>query len=189
MSGIIYTILVQAVGVLGITASILSFQCKKHKRLLWLRTANEMLFALQYGMLGAYTGMMMNLIGSARNVVFAKMVEKGKNTNHMRFFFSALFLLFCFFTWAGFKSILVAVAKILSTVAYGSANVFFVRILIFVTSISWFIYNFFVHSYAGCVCEALTLCSIIIGIIRIDIPAMAKNVTGTQKARCEADRA
>ena len=162
----------QGLGVIGIIASILSFQCSKHKKLLFLRTANEFFFGLQYCLLGAYTGMAMNIIGCVRNVIFSKMVEKNKNTMPMRAAFSALFVIFSFFTWAGFKSVLIGVAKVLSTYAYGSSNTFFVRIMIFITSTSWLIYNYMVKSYAGCVCEILTLCSIIVGVIRIDIPRL-----------------
>ena len=71
-------ILIQGIGVLGILASILSFQCRKHSRILALRTANELLFAVQYAMLGAYTGMAMNLVGCVRNTVFSAQVRRGK---------------------------------------------------------------------------------------------------------------
>ena len=166
---ITYNIFVQAIGVIGIISSIISFQCKRHKPLMIFRTGNELFFALQYFLLGAYTGTAMNLIGCVRNVIFAEMVERKKSTVSMRFIFSGLFLLFSVFTWAGFKSILVAAAKVLSTFAYGSKNIAFVRVMILITSISWFTYNFIVRSYAGCVCEFLTICSIIAGIIRIDL--------------------
>ena len=68
--------LVQGLGIIGITASVLSFQCKGTQKLLALRTANEFFFAMQYILLGAYTGAAMNLIGCVRNIVFSKMVEK-----------------------------------------------------------------------------------------------------------------
>lgn len=164
-----YNFIVQALGIAGIVASILSFQCKRHKPLMCLRTANELLFGIQYLMLGAYTGMLANFIGCARNIIFTKMVEKEKNTMNMRLLFSAAFIAMSFFTWAGFKSILIGIAKVVSTYAYGSKSTGFVRIMILITSSIWLFYNFTVKSYAGCACEIFTLCSIITGIIRIDI--------------------
>ena len=65
-----FDVLIEAIGILGIIASIISFQCKKHSRLLLFRSANESLYALQYGLLGANTGMSMNVIGVVRNIVF-----------------------------------------------------------------------------------------------------------------------
>lgn len=171
----IKTILIQLLGILGIAASIWSFQCKKHKPLVYLRTACEFFFGIQYFLLGAYTGMAMNIIGCIRNLIFAKTVEKKKSTIPGQIIFSAFFIIFGIVTWAGLKSILVAAAKVLSTVAYGNRNVFFARLLIFLTSSIWLVYNFIVGSYAGCVCESLNLCSIIVGIIRIDIPSIRKS--------------
>lgn len=174
MKDTILWIFIQLLGILGITASILSFQCKGHKRLVILRTLNEFFFGIQYFLLGAYTGMAMNAVGCVRNLFFAKMVENKKSTVGIRVFFSLLFLTFTAFTWAGAKSILIGIAKVISTFAYGSSNVFLVRIMIFLTSSAWLVYNIFVGSYAGVVCEALSLASIIVGIIRIDIPELKR---------------
>ncbi len=173
----VYQIIVQALGVIGIIASVLSFQCKKHGKLLFLRTANEFFFGIQYFLLGAYTGMAMNLIGCVRNLIFVDMVKKNKNTIPARIAFSVLFLAGTLITWSGMKSILIGAAKVISTFAYGSSNTFVVRIMVFITSSSWLAYNLMVKSYAGCVCEMLTLCSIIAGIIRIDIPSIVKKNT------------
>lgn len=98
-----YNVFVQGIGVLGIIAGIISFQCKKHKNIMIFRTANEMLFAVQYFFLGAYTGVAMNVFGSLRNMVFMDMVKKDKNTMFMRYVFSGIFLLFMALTWGGTK--------------------------------------------------------------------------------------
>lgn len=156
----------QFIGVLGMLAAIIAFQCKQHKKLMIYRTANEMLFAVQYAMLGAYTGVAMNVFGSIRNTVFTVMVAKKKNTTAMRFFFSAVFAIFIAITWDGFKSILSGFAKIVSTFAYGSSNPYFVRISILTTSLCWCIYNLYVKSFAGFISEILTISSIIISLIR-----------------------
>ena len=160
------------IGAFGILAAVLAFQCKRHDRVMVLRTANELLFALQYALLGAWTGMAMNLIGCVRNMVFRRMVLHEKDTKWMRCVFSGIFLLFVWLTWAGSKSLLTGFAKVVSTVAFGSSNLFLLRLLTFLTSTCWLIYNLSVGSYTGAVCEVLTLSSIIVGIVRIDIPRL-----------------
>lgn len=172
-----YDIMFHGVAILGILASILSFQCKKHKPLVMLRSANELLFGIQYYMLGAYTGMTMNIIGVVRNTIFAKMVQKNKDTVKMRIFFSALFVIFACATWSGAKSILIGFAKVMSTFAYGSSRTSVVRALILVTSTAWLVYNLMVGSYEGCINEFLTLCSIVVGIIRLDILKLPQKTT------------
>lgn len=171
-----YDLFIQAIGVIGIIASILSFQCKEHSRLMVLRTVNELFFALQYGLLGAFTGMAMNIIGSARNIIFIRLIQKKKSTNLMRGIISIFFIIFAAVTRDGFKSILIGIAKVISTIAYGCEKTYAVRLLVFITSASWLVYNLWVGSLAGAVCELLSLISIIVGIIRIDLPALKKKL-------------
>ncbi|MDE6401184.1 MAG: YgjV family protein, partial [Clostridiales bacterium] len=78
----------------------------------------------------------------------------------------AIFVVFIAVTWSGFKSALSGTAKVISTFAYGSTNFALTRVLIFITSTSWFIYNLLVKSYAGCACELLTLGSIVVSLVR-----------------------
>lgn len=174
MNPIIFQIIVQSIGAIGITASVISFQCATHKNMLVFKSLNEFLFAVQYLLLGAYTGFLLNIAGCVRNIIFTKNVEKKKSNIPWQVFFSALFLIFMVFTWAGFKSALSGIAKVLSTVAYGCSKTSIVRMIVFVTTISWFIYNLLVGSIAGCLCELFTLSSIIVGFIRIDLPLLLK---------------
>ena len=167
-------IVIQLIGGLGIIASIISFQCIKHNLVLLFRTLNEFLFAIQYFLLGAYTGMAMNLVGCVRNIIFTKQVSKNKKTTVSIILFSLLFTIFGIVTWQGPKSVLIIVAKVLSTLAYGNKNTSFVRKTILITSTSWLLYNSLVFSIAGVLCEAITLVSIIIGIIRLDIFPMIR---------------
>lgn len=162
-------IIIQILGGLGILASIISFQCKKHNRILLFRTLNEFIFAIQYFLLGAYTGMMMNIVGCVRNTIFARKVARNKSTTVAAAVFSGCFFLFGLLTYRGVESILIIVAKILSTFAYGNKNTTVVRGLILITSSGWLIYNYCVGSAAGMLCEAFTLLSIIAGIVRLDI--------------------
>ena len=113
--------------------------------------------------------MAMNLVGCVRNIIFTKQVEKGKKTIFSVILFSILFTAFGIVTWGGAKSLLIIVAKVLSTVAYSNKNTTVVRGIILITSISWLIYNVCVFSIAGILCEAFTLISLVVGMIRFDI--------------------
>lgn len=158
---------IQALGFAGILASILSFQCKSHKRIVFFRTMNELLFGIQYVLLGAYTGAAMNAVGCVRNCVFSHQVQNGKKTTLSRALFSAAFVIFSLATWSGPKSLLIAVAKVLSTYAYGCTDTVRMRWIILVTSSSWLIYNLCIGSVAGILCEAFTLLSLVVALIRI----------------------
>ena len=115
-----------------------------------------------------------------RNAVFTKQISKDKKTTVSTVVFAVIFFVFGILTWQGMKSILIIVAKVLSTVAYGNKNTTVVRTIIFMTSASWLIYNYCVFSIAGVVCEALTLISLLIGIVRLDVaPRLAKRKAAT----------
>lgn len=168
---------IDILGALGIVAAVLAFQCKRHGRVLTYRTANEVFFGIQFFLLGAYTGVAMNLVGSIRNTVFTLQVKHGKSTRLTAFLFCLFFLLAGLYTWEGPKSILVIVAKIISTLAFGNKNLLIVRLLILFTSSSWLIYDLFSGSMAGVVCEALTLTSILIALWRFHLPRKKKEPT------------
>ena len=168
-------ILIQCIGGLGVLASFTAFQCKKHKHILSLRTLSEFIFAVQYALLGAYTGMAADLLGVLRNQIFSRQIAAGKKTTGSIAIFSLAFAVFGILTWEGPKSILVIVAKVLSTVAYGNKNTTIVRAIILITSSCWLVYNIYVFSLAGIACEAVTLVSLITSIIRLNILPKLKN--------------
>ena len=162
-------ILIQCIGGLGILVSVAAFQCKKHKHILNLRALSEFIFAVQYFLLGAYTGMAADRIGVLRTRIFTRQIAAGKKTTGSIAVFSLAFTIFGLLTWEGPKSILVIVAKVLSTVAYGNQNPTVVRAIILITSSCWLVYNIYVFSLAGIACEVVTLVSLITGIIRMDL--------------------
>ena len=169
-------ILIQAFGFGGILAAVIAFQCKKHKTILFWRTMNEFLFAVQYLLLGAYTGMAMNLVGCVRNIIFSHNVQKQKNNLPFVLLFCLLFIGSGIYTWQGYASIFIIVAKLITTIAYGNRNTTIMRCCVLVTSSSWLVYNIFAGSQAGVLCEIFTLTSLVFGIIRLDIlPRIKKN--------------
>ena len=169
---------VDLLGALGIVAAVLAFQCKRHGRVLTYRTANEILFGIQFFLLGAYTGVAMNLVGSLRNTIFTLQVKHGKSTRLTAFLFCLFFLVAGLCTWEGPKSLLVIAAKMISTLAFGNKNLLVVRLLILVTSSSWLIYDLFSGSMAGVVCEMLTLLSILVALVRFHLPKKRKPAAG-----------
>ena len=164
-----YPILIEGLGAIGILAAIIAFQCKKHRGVMFWRTMNETFFGIQFLLLGAYTGLAMNFVGCIRNILFAINVEKGKSNRPWIVAFCLLFTAFGIATWQGPKSILVISAKIISTNAYGNKNLLLVRSCILVTATSWLIYDLLVGSVSGAICEAFTLTSLVVGIVRCDL--------------------
>lgn len=162
-------IIAQVIGFIGLAFSVAAYQSKKHNNVMVLKTANELFFAAQYFMLGSYTGMAMNAFSSARNLIFSHLVKKGKSTLLFQILFCVVFAVSGILTWNGPMSLMVILAKLLTTIVYGMKSTRTIRFVTVPTSIFWMIYNFSCHSVAGVICEIFSLISLVTAIIRIDI--------------------
>ncbi len=183
-------IIAQVIGVIAILANIYAVQKNTHFKIMFYKTAGSLLFALQYFLLGAYTGMAMDIIGSARNIVFAERVKKKKSTTPYIIFFAILTFILGGITillswqksidnmnkWSQLfsiklllvilMSILSIFAKIISCISYGIDSPHIIRILNLVSSVCWIFYNFTFWSITGVLNEILVISSIIIAEFR-----------------------
>ncbi len=82
-----YDITAQAVGYLGLIFGILAYQSNTHKKILLTKAASELFFGVQYVMLGAYAGMLTNLIGVIRNCTLSRSNIRGKRQIAVTVFF------------------------------------------------------------------------------------------------------
>ena len=165
-------IVAQAVGFIGLVMCLLSFQFRKHRTVLLFRTLSEPFFALQYFLLGAYTGCVFCLLGVVRNTVFTRVVEKGKPTLPWQILFGGIYLVSGILTWEGPQSLLVIAAKLISTFAYGISDTMAVRALSLPASFCWLAYNILCFSLAGILTEIISEISIVVGFIRLDVPRL-----------------
>lgn len=162
-------IIAQIFGFAGLACSVAAYQCKKHRNVMLFKTSNELLFAFQYFFLETYTGMAMNVISAARNLTFSYLVKKEKNTLPFQIIFCIAFIVSGIMTWKNYLSLIVILAKLLTTVVYGMKNTKYLRFATVPTSVFWLIYNFSCKATAGVISEILSLISLISAIIRIDI--------------------
>lgn len=166
-----WVILVQGIGFLGTACSLLAFQFRGYRQLVSLRAATELFFGIQYVLLGAYSGAAMDFLGCFRNWAFLDCNKKGKSLQPWRIFFCAVFVIASLLTWAGPKSLLSMIAKLASTIGYGSSSPRLIRFITLCSSSCWLVYNFAVFSIAGVLGELLTLSSVLIAIVRFDVLA------------------
>ena len=183
-------IIAQVLGGVAILSNIYAMQFNKHGFIMLFKLIGSFLFCLQYFLLGAYVGMVMDLVGTIRNIVFAYLVKRGKKTTPYIIFFAIitfiLGLVTVFTTWnatitalsiwstniviltilAVIVSVLSIFAKLISTIAYGFKSAHTIRMLNVPSCSCWIIYNFVCFSFTGVINELLTISSIIIAEIR-----------------------
>lgn len=129
-------------------------------------TLNAVCFSLQYFLLGAYTGMIINGIAIVRNLVFAYLVAKKKNTLPATFIFSGLMITSGIFTWDGAVSLLPVLGKTTETVSFSMKNAKLVRIIAFPSMLCWLIYNGITGSIGGALSDLMAITAITIGWIK-----------------------
>ena len=130
---------------------------------------SEITFAIQYFIMGAYTGAWMDLVSGGRNFLFYKLVQKGKSTLPVIIGFSCLIVFLGVASWAGPLSLLPMVAKVISTVSYGMKNEKLLRYITLPSCIFWIVYNFTVGGWEAMIGDILSLGSIIIAIYKFDL--------------------
>ena len=73
-------IIAQIIGVIAFMLSAISFQAKSFKMINVLKIISQILFTIQYLMLGAFTAMLMNMFSFLRGFVYIALENKNKST-------------------------------------------------------------------------------------------------------------
>ncbi len=172
-------IVAQAFGIAGMICNFLTFQQKTHKRVIVWQFFSSLLFAVNYFMLGAIVGGMLNIVGIIRASVFFFKEKTNANGKGWLVFFILAFtasypLAFTVFGKdPSLRNFIIEIfpvmAMILATVSLRLGSAKAVRALGLVCSPLWLTYNCFSGSIGAIASEILNLISIIIGIIRFDI--------------------
>lgn len=158
-------IIAQGFGILGTIAAFVSFQIKENKKFFFLQAFSGCMFALNFLLLGAYTGCLLNFINIYRGAV----MMGGKKMRKAPWLISiqALYIVATIFTYTNIFSIIAMIAQLVGTFAMWSRNGKTIRMLqLFCVSPLWLVHNVFVFSIGGIICEVFNLGSIIVSLIR-----------------------
>ncbi len=163
-------IVAQILGVSAFILSAVSFQAKSFKMINTLKIVSQILFTVQYFMLGAITAMFMNLFSFLRGFVYIRLVNKNKSTVWAQVLFSLIFITIGILTWDGIIGIFAMLGTVLQTIAYGNEKPSNIRLINLPTCFMWMVYNWHYSSVGGLMSDVFSFVSIVIGIIRLDMP-------------------
>ena len=159
----------QAVGLVGIMCSLISFQQKERKWVLVFQMTASAMFCLQLFMVGAITGGCIDSISFVRTAVFSQNDKKWASSPVWLWVFIAAMIATGILTWQDGWSILPIIGSVLSTIALWMKKPRNIRMISLFVGPCWLVYNLIHGAYTGAVNEALAMTSIIIGMIRYDI--------------------
>jgi len=186
-----FTIFIQAVGIVAMTIHMLSFQRPTQKGILRMQLVSSLLFAFHFGVIGAITGSILNLIGAGRAVVFGNREKKWARSKWWLPLFITLYLAAYVLTFTVFGKeatpgnlvleFLPVMGMTVSNVSFLLDNERKLRILALINSPLWMVYNGISGSIGGTVTEIFSLISVIVAIIRFDIRKGGKSSAGKKE--------
>lgn len=155
----------QIISLIAMMAIILSFQCKRKRKLVLVIGVGALLFAVSYFLLGQPSAAMFNIIAVICSIVCLKDNLKNK------FVFGIIVILYAVATWftfSGWWSLVLMVAQIAGSYSIMFRSGIFIRnIRFFFVSPVWLINNTVMcFTVGGIICEIITMTSVIVSFIR-----------------------
>ena len=175
----LYTLTAQGIGIVAMLFNIFSYQQKTQKGAIAFLLCGTTLFSVNFFMLGATVGCFMNIIGAIRSIVYLNKKRLRADSIYWLIFFVVLYVAAYIVTLVFFKEdpkaidyiieLLPVIGMTAATIGFMKTDAAAVRRYGLICSPSWLIYNICNFAVGAIICEVLSLCSIIIGIIRFDI--------------------
>lgn len=158
-------IVAQLFGVIGAIITISSFQFKDNKLYFSAQAAGGLCFAINFYLLGAYTGAVLNLINVARG--FGYIAEKKQKPYKTLVGVCILYVAATIFTFDGPLSVIACAAQLIGSFGMFLRNPAKMRIIqLAAVSPMWLIYNVFTFSIGAIVCESANMLSVILFFVR-----------------------
>jgi len=156
----------QMMGFVAVVLGFVSFQMRTQKQLLVVQTATTIAFCIHYYLIGATSGLMLNLLGIVRNLAYYHKDKPLFSGKKCPIFFAVVMGIVGMLSWQGYYSIFVVMGLVINTVCLSFTNPQNIRKSILVSSPLVLAYDAFVLSIGGVIYESVVIISSIIGIIR-----------------------
>lgn len=172
----------QVVGLFAVATFLLSYQQKKRKNIILLNATSRVLYIIQYILLGAYAGAVLDVLGTVSSVA-AQNKNKGFIKRHTKFtvividliiFAAGIVVMILTNDVFGFFSI---AGVLLHTSAFWINDEKIIRRVSFLGSPFWLVYNLVSHAWGSAIGDVLTMVSIAVAIFRYDIIGAKANKT------------
>ena len=158
------------VGIVAVIFYLLGYLQKKRNRIILFNVTSRILYIIQYIMLGAFEGAVLDVAGTVSSVV-AQKKEAPFIKKHIKLaivvvnlFIVAMGLV----TYKNLYSILPVIGVVLHTGAFWLDNEKTIRRVSFLGCPFWLLYNFISGAYGSCIGDILSMVSIGIAMYRYD---------------------
>ena len=156
-------------GLVGSAIAITSLQSGSRKKILSLQVVCCVLWVVHYGLLGAWTGALINCLGLGRAVVCSCNDRKWAKSPLWLVFFLVCYAVSPLLTWDGPHCLLLGGAMMMTTVALWVHDMRLTRLLFLLNSPLVLLYNLIARSYSCAAIEVVALASFALAVWRFDI--------------------
>ena len=160
------TLIGHALGFISVGLFFYSYQRTQKRKIVVIQTVATALSCIQYLLIGAFSGIALNIVCIIRNFVFYHRDKKQGTDLASPVIFAVCMAIVSFFSWEGPHSLLITLGLVVNTICMGICNAKDFRKTILISSSLILVYNIFAFSYSGILSESISLVSVIIGIIR-----------------------
>ena len=170
----------QIIGLLAVATFLLSYQQKKRKNIILLNVVSRCLYILQYLLLGAFSGAVLDILGAIASVIAGRK-HAGFVKNHTKAVMltaegviaaTGIAIALINKSWIDLFSV---TGVLLHTGAFWITDEKIIRRVSLMGSPFWFVYNFLSRAYGSAVGDVLTMVSIVVAMVR------HKNVDTTEE--------
>ncbi len=159
------------IGIFAVALFVLSYQQKKRKNIILCNAVSRALYVIQYIMLSAFSGAVLDILG-----IFASVIAQKKNNSAIKKYLTlviisvnAVIIACGLLLYNSPIDLLPLFGVLLHTGAFWLTNERHIRIISFLGSPFWLAYNLISGAYGSAVGDVLTMCSIGLAIFRYDI--------------------
>ena len=161
----------QIIGLLAVATFLLSYQQKKRANIILLNVISRCLYILQYLLLGAFAGAVLDILGAVSSVVAGR-----KHTGFVKRHTKAVLIAMdaCILLAGGtialwnrsWIDVFSIIGVLLHTSAFWISEEKIIRRVSLLGSPFWFVYNFLSRAYGSAVGDLLTMGSIVLAMYR-----------------------
>ncbi|MBR2384503.1 MAG: YgjV family protein [Clostridia bacterium] len=152
----------EIIGFFAILFNFLIYQQKKRKSVLKVKLLSDISWALHYGLLTAFSGMAVCIVGTARETTFLLTDDKKEKRRYFLLAFAIIAVITSILTMKDLFGLLPALASLIAVFSYWQQNPNLTKILGIPISITMLTYDIMRFSITGIINEILTLISILV---------------------------
>ena len=162
--------LATGVGIVAVCFYLLGYLQKKRKQIILFNVTSRILYIVQYILLGAFEGAVLDVAGTITSLL-AQKKSTAFIAKHLNLFIVVASLLIVasgLLVYEDWTSVLPIIGVLLHTGAFWLSNEKIIRIISFIGSPFWLLYNFLSGAYPSCIGDILSMVSIAVSMYRYD---------------------